>query len=281
MTYSLVVGGVEKTSLQLGQIFCGTAVDIKSPLISTEIGILRRGNVFANGNGDVVGVHQMDPHGAWFAPGDFLEEEFFSDAFAKFQVEHIINTGGLAYSTGSVALLTTGAASGDHSIVRSFKSSNWHTDGSRGMGFRARLIFSDVSNSEIRCGFWASDLGAPDNTSTYTGFTVTNGVITFNKFDGNGQSTTSTGVTATVGQAYWLSFYFDEGTGTIQWHVTSANLGFYNGYIPGFGTYGEIAATDINTGEDSYPYVGCKTTTASSASVSIDYIAAWSNQRGN
>jgi hypothetical protein len=277
-----LVGGVNITTADVARYLSGNTADVTLPIHDINLGLTRRGNVMAIGTSDVASGDVCDPHGYFIHAGEYIYEEFDENSLGKFIRQDIVGTGttNLAVDDSTV-LVTTGASSGDHTILRTHQRNHWHSDGSRDLGFRARITISDVTSCDQRLGFWASDLGNPDVDANYTGFKIINGVISFVRTDNSGTTVTSTGITAVAGEIRWFSFYFDPVQGLIQWYVGANNGSFLNGYGSGGGqAYGTVAAADVNNSEDCYPFFGVKTTTASAGSARADLLSAWSNQRG-
>jgi hypothetical protein len=245
-----------------------------TPAISANIVLQSRVNVVDLNGGDAVAASQWGPYGEIFHSGDVLQEDFWNELGQGFVRQDIVGVGSHAFINGSLVQLSSGAVGGNNSVIRAGLDGNWNTaGGSRDLCFRHYVSISDVTNCEVRLGFWESALGNPDVDANVNGFKIIDGVVSVIV---SGQAPVSTGVTLAASSKRWFTMIWDPLNLILQWHIGVGNAGAHNMLS---GTYGSFALLDFGQSNDMYPFVGVKTGAASAATVVIDYISAWSSVR--
>jgi hypothetical protein len=257
------------------------------PLIDINLGNNRRTNMMWCGTGDVVGVQTFDQHGKIFSVGRLVEEDFEGkDITATSFVRTDFLGASIVTYGASVLELTSGASSGDNSAIMG-QDEAWAapSEGGPDLGFRMRYQAVNLTHSLHRLGFWDPTVGVIFDPVEATadlglnGFKIDSaGVVHLVYNDSGGTHVVSTGVTITNSEVRYYSMYYDPNNALIQWHISVPSDNMFLGYQGG--TYGTVSADSLTGGDGAFTlFFGVKTTSASSAVGSCDYISAWTSFR--
>lgn len=266
------------SALQTSQILIPRYFDQTKPVIVISGAPEPRGPVL-QGDGDSILVGGIDHAGIYFYPDSRVVHEDFDDSTLGYYLrQDIVNVGSTTLSpANSRATLVTNAASGSISVFRpNVAYQNWGSNGGLfRLGFRARIAIGGITNTEQYIGYWCPGQGNPDNNAALAmAFKIVNGVVSV--IADGGAATASTGVTVGVGQIRWFTLVFDPTNGVVQWHITGSGGTIASGMVGG--TYGTLAAS-AEAGDPNYPFIGVKTTTAATSSITADCLTAWMGDR--
>ena len=240
--------------------------------ISYQIPPQPRAPLIQGDDGDTSSIGLLDCTGAYVYNSRFIEEDF-TLGLNQFVREDIVGTGSTTHSISHIQL-TSGASSGDHSLLKLNinPATRGFSDSAR-TGIRARLKPNDVTNAEQRIALWDPGTNTIDvDDSVMLGFKIVNGVVSVVAAG----TATATGVTVAANDMRWFTLVY--ASDIVQWHI-SANGATRHLDMTG-GTYGEInvggpiqvSAFGHNLG------FSVKTSTGSAASGILDYISVFGSR---